>query len=284
MKKSLILLLTSIFIFASCSNGNNSSDNVVTYIGTKAPTVAKEVGDIVFNDGSAIPYTEFTGLDAATKDEKKTAAIALIFYKGTGLNSDAVGGTPDTTTIRTLGVGLKHNRNGIAWCLDSAAAYSNNIQTIQCPSSEISGALTFTGDKNGSDNLEQIEAFEEVDDTGTDANYPAFYFAKNYKGEKLGSESSSRIPAGSEFENGWYLPSIAELFQIYSCSADSTNGFNIDAASEALGGNKFKESWYISSSQCVEDNGHAYVISKEGIGAYFKYSSYYYVCAIRAFN
>ena len=56
-------------------------------IGSKAAPDA--VGDIVFNDGSAMSYTDFNNLDAATKNEKKAAAIALIFYKGSA--SDALG-------------------------------------------------------------------------------------------------------------------------------------------------------------------------------------------------
>ena len=246
---------------------------VVTYIGTKAPGVAKEVGDIVFNDGSAMPYAAFTALTDEEKNAKKTSAIALIFYKGTGLNSG-----DDTSTSRTLGVGLKHNRSGLAWCTSSANAYSKDITTIECPASGSAGAQTFTGDKNGSDNLEQIEAFEGVDDTSTEGNYPAFYFAKNY--------STHATNLGENYASGWYLPSIAELFQIYACRADTANGFDIDAASQALGGDKFGTSYYWSSSQSASKGNYAYDLyfqngdwSKPNKG-----SNYDYVCAIRAFN
>ena len=44
---------------------------------------AYEVGDIVFTDGSATPYTETLTLTGAQKE----AAIAVIFYKGTGVNN-----------------------------------------------------------------------------------------------------------------------------------------------------------------------------------------------------
>ena len=50
------------------------------YIGTKAPSEAKAVGDIVFSDGSATPYSA----DLELTDEQKAAAIAVIFYAGTG--------------------------------------------------------------------------------------------------------------------------------------------------------------------------------------------------------
>ncbi len=303
------------FTFAGWSDGTNTytsngttsftmgSANVtltatwtVSYIGTKAPSEAKNVGDIVFTDGSTMPYSEYAVLsEGDVKTAKKNAAIALIFYKGTGLHSDDANGNPDNTTRRTLGVGLKHDRNGLAWCryssdTDQADAYYVNITSIQCPPSGDDGAYTFIGDKNGSDNLEQIEAFEGISDTGTAANYPAFYFGKNYK-----NISGSRV-AGTAYESGWYLPSIAELFQIYACRADSTNGFNIDEASNALGGDNFKasgNSYYWSSSQFVPNdtyasngfyawvldfaNGCCYCNNKDN-------ASTTYVCCIREFN
>ncbi|MBR3814184.1 MAG: DUF1566 domain-containing protein [Spirochaetaceae bacterium] len=242
-------------------------------IGSKAAPDA--VGDIVFNDGSAMSYTDFNNLDAATKNEKKAAAIALIFYKGSA--SDALG-------ARILGVGLKHE-SGLEWCTSSADAYDKDIDTIQCIPSGSAGAYTFSGDKDGSDNLSQIAAFPGVNDTGTESNYRAFYFAKKYNEQKLGSESSSRIPAGSQFENGWYLPSIAELFQIYACREDSTNGFDIDTASNALGGDGFGNSVYWSSSQHAFGGDYAYRLNfTDGDCGYnCLKDGNLHVCAIRAF-
>lgn len=225
-----------------------------SFIGTKASTAAKEVGDIVFNDGSAMPYTTFTSLDTSAKNEKKAKAIALIFYKGTGLNSDiltfnydinppAIWTTNTSTTSRTLGVGLKHNKSGLAWCTNDAAAYEWNITSIQCNPNENTGSYTFTRDKNGSDNPGQV-AIKEAPIFNPE-KYPAFYFCII----TYATTTVTNIPADSEFAEGWYLPSIAELYQIYACRSDTTNGFDIDAASEALGGDKFENSLYWSSSQ-----------------------------------
>lgn len=297
MKKSLILIFLTIilmiFAVTACSNssgsGSGTTDDFLNspYIGTKAPTEAKAVGDIVFNDGSAMSYTDFEALDTDSKETKKTSAIALIFYKGTDLNSDAENGTADTTTSRTLGVGLKHNRNGLAWCRktsssDYADAFDKNITTIQCPASGSDGALTFTGDKNGSDNLEQIEDFEGVNDTVTAENYPAFYFGKNYA-----TSTVTNIAAGSEFATGWYLPSIAELFQIYANGKGANKVFDIDTASKNLGGDKFEDSYYWSSSQYVPFDTAAYFfLFYYGNCGYAggKQEDSYYVCCIREFN
>ena len=148
MKKLIILLLASAFVFAACSNGNNKTDEpeqssgetttsttsgngsgntgggtqTITYIGTKAPGEAKEVGDIVFNDGSAMSYSTYDALEDNAKNEKKTSAIALIFYKGTS-SSDALG-------KKTLGVGLKQDNK--AWCTTDANAYNILIQSTVC--------------------------------------------------------------------------------------------------------------------------------------------------------
>ena len=261
----------------------------VTYIGSKAPSEAKEVGDIVFNDGSATPYTS----DLTLSEEQKAAAIAIIFYKGTDLNSDY-----DTTTSRTLGVGLKHNKTGLAWCTDSASAYEVNITTIQCPPSGNTGELTFTEDRNGSDNLEQIARFlaatagftpaEGVpDDTATEANYPAFYFAKNY--------STTATNLGDSYKDGWYLPSIAELFQIYANGKGANKAFDIDAASALCGGDSFGNVYW-SSSQSASLDKWAYLLWFDngfwsGDNRNWDYrpcdeKPYYFgdVCAVRSFN
>lgn len=234
------------------------------------------VGDIVFNDGSAMSYTYFNNLDAATKNEKKVDAIALIFYKGSA--GDALG-------AKMLGVGLKHDRSGQAvWCTSSADAYDKNIDTIQCTPSVSAGAYTFSGDKDGSDNFSKIAAFAGVNDTGTDSKYRAFYFAKNYKGQKLGSESSSRILTGSEFEDGWYLPSIAELFQIYANGKGANKIFDIDAASQALGVDSFGNAYYSSSSQYdSRANSVCRLYFGDGTWSWTIKDTNDYVCAVRAF-
>lgn len=276
---------------ASTTDGTGTSNtgagtSTSSYIGTKAPTEAKSVGDIVFNDGSAMPYSTFANLNETTKNIKKASAIALIFYKGTELNSDTFSVTlspfftngdvtiystnynitdRDTTTVRTLGVGLKHS-DYISWCSDSAQANNNIINSIECnqyggvSNTEFNGndndditsnPDAFIGDKDGSDNLEQIAAFltaEEnySDDTtgeGAADRYPAFYFAKNYK-----NVSGSNV-SGTAYESGWYLPSIAELFQIFINGLWDGKLFDINAAIEALGGDTFNEyTAYASSS------------------------------------
>ena len=276
MKKLFILLLASAFVFAACSNGNSKPDEPVpeprTEVTGKLGKYGSpyKVGDILFNDGSATPYTAQLTLT----DEQKAAAIALIFYKDTGLNNG-----DDTTTSRTLGVGLKHS-SGLAWCKNEANAHSRDITTIQ------------ESDKNGSDNLEQIAAFltsnSSINDTGIASNYPAFYFAKNYKDLKIGSEAVSRISAGSEYSSGWYLPSIAELDQIYVNGKGTNKVFDIDSASNLCDGDQFGSSYYWSSSQHASNTSNTSACSLSfgsgGQTSHYKQNTSNYVCAIREFN
>lgn len=222
----------------------------ITYIGTKKPSRAKEVGDLVFNDGSAMSYSDFLAVDEKISKE---IPIALIFYKGTDLNSDDSEGNADTTTCRTLGLGID-TKFWDSWCLKNAAAFNKNITTIQCSINESAGMLTFTGDKNGSDNLEQIAAFLSAaegveDDTATAENYPSFYYGKNY-GDHYRWETF--LDPNSEFTTGWYLPSIAELYKIYENGVGTNKVFDF----EALGNDIYNfrnllvgNTKYISSSQ-----------------------------------
>ena len=231
---------------------------IILDIGSKASPDA--VGDIVFSDGSASAYTD------TLTDDQKNAAIAVIF--------DA---------SNKLGVGLKHGSN-LAWCTDSANAKSKRITTIICRSTSGTGNTTnFSGDEDGSDNFEQIAAFLEsnsstTDDTATEANYPAFYFAKNYK------DTATNL-AGTEYEDGWYLPSIAEIAQIYAKGKGTNKVFDIDAVCQALGGNTFGNQYFLSSSQSDDNSDSAALF-------YFSNCGYYYgsksegrnVCAVRKFD
>ena len=224
------------------------------------------MGDIVFYDGSATPYTN--GLTLT--DAQKNAAIAVIFYVGTELNN-----ANDTTTVRTLGVGLQQSENELAWTAGNAA--NINISTVN-PS-----------DKNGSDNLEQIGQFLDqngsTDDTGDASKYPAFYYAKNYK-----NVTGSHV-AGTMYESGWYLPSSAELTKVYLAKE------TVNAAIDLCGGKQFgsdsADPWYRTSTQhntaetnCYQinfSNGNTTNYNKKY--TYTKPGDYYYgyASAIREF-
>ena len=249
------------------NNGGDSGDGTSTYIGTKSPSEAKSVGDIVFSDGSATPYTE----ELLLSESQKSKAVAVIFYVGTELN------TGDNDTNRTLGVGLTHT-SGLAWCTESANADNKNITTIQCHANGSAETVTFTGDKDGSDNLSQIGTFLvdyiDTDDTTSDANYPAFYFSKAYA-----KQNESRV-SNTAYADGWYLPTLAELFQIWK------NKKMIDAVGSLCGGSQFGSKKYWSSSQYASDNTYASIFDfgSGDLGYYIKHLDEVSVCSIRDFT
>ncbi len=221
------------------------------------------VNDIVFKDGSAIAYTANLYVTEEFQSDFQSNAVAMIFYKGTDCSNDG--------STRTLGVGLKRSPSYMHWCLHIAHGSAANITTIQCTPSGSAGAYTFSDDKDGSDNLSQIAAFlAGNNDTGTAANYPAFYWAKNY-GTTNGCTGA--------YANGWYLPSIAELYQIYNQRT------SIDAAVALCGlTGDFSSTYFWSSSQYASYDG-AYKLYFTNGDCYSnnKYNYYNYVCAVRAF-
>ena len=62
---------------------------------------------------------------------------------------------------------------------------------------------------------------------------------------------------GSRYEEGWYLPSIAEYYQIYVNGKGTDKVFNLDEASNALGGDQFGENQYFTSSQQKDNTNYA---------------------------
>lgn len=225
--------------------------------GTKSSSEAKAVGDIVFNDGSSTPYTAELTLTA----DQKAAAIAVIFK--------AEGG-------KTLGIGLKHDHNGLAWCTTDAKAYNKNITTIQCLAGGSKWEPEFSSDTDGSDNLDQIALFlGEEDDTNDSSKYSAFYYAKNYK------NAEGTNVKGTDYEDGWYLPTIAELYDVWKVKA------TVESASKLCAGSKFEiDRFYWSSSQYASLNGYAYLLNfNDGSRGFSnKETNETYVCAIRSFN
>lgn len=201
---------------------------VSSYIGSKVPGSVLEVGDVVFTDGSASPYTSVTSAQQAS-------AVAVIFYRGTACSNDG--------KTRALGVGLVQ-ASGKSWCSGSAKGYGVSIDSTTCaPDQEAAGsATTFEDavDRNGKDNYDQLNSTLSSLPGGSDTydgatKYTANYFASVYRDAATNITSSAYI-------NDWYLPSAAELFQIYK------NKATVNAALSACGGTPF-DGAYLTSSQ-----------------------------------
>ena len=234
-----------------------------TAIGTKAKPDA--VGDIVFNDGSATPYT------ADLTEEQKAKAVAVIYYSGSA---------EDVLGAKTLGVGLKNatgNGNTLAWARhtspdDKAEGYSTNITTIQCtPIVDEEGAVAtakFTGDLDGSDNWKAL--CDVVNDEDKSGNYPAWEWVNAY--------ATTTANLTGDYANGWYLPTVAELSMLYRVK-DTVN-----SALEKAGGTKIDDVFYWSSSLVYFYDSRALGVRfDDGILDAYDKSDHRSVCTVRAF-
>ena len=221
------------------SGMNNSAVASVSY--TIKPDYSKcAVGDFVLKDGTIL-----------SKDETpESGTVAAVIVRA------AADGEP------ALGVGIVHNRSGLAWCTTSAAGYNTNITALQ-------------GDKT-SDYMDGRDGWDKLKAACSDAasnpeNYPAWNYCRNY-GANTGLEG--------DLATGWYLPTVAELYTIYQ---------NITAVNESLskaGGSTFVTSFYWSCCQGPSYNSYARVLYFYNGSMYddVKDTNYYYVCSVRAFN
>ena len=137
-----------------------------------APTA---VGDIVFSDGTATPYSDSLVLDA----NQKANAVAVIFYAGDNSN-------PDLKT-RMLGVGLKES-SSLKWAPSDSPGYSVGSYDAT-PNSRENGSVNWGG-VCGADSEAEAKAA---------TNYPAHNYANAYGVEISGVSS------------GWYLPAHREI-------------------------------------------------------------------------
>ena len=218
------------------------------------------VGDILFTDGTIIKANK---AKYGVPDEQLSKAFAVIgsapYNGGTG-----------------LGVGLK--TKSCVWAPENTTGYKTNFTGIttkfsgvQCDyETQTYYGYKFSGDLDGSDNWDYICSVdpEGTKDAGT--NYPAFNFANTY-GTTAGL-------TGTDFETGWYVPSVKELYDVYKNS--STIQTSLDVVNGiTLGDN------YCSSSQLDSNFLSAYGVSFDNgyVFNYYKYSSVD-VFVLQAFN
>lgn len=144
------------------------------------------VGKIVLNNGMVVSNT------ASLSTAMKEMAIAVIFYKGSGLHNQGGSG------YRILGLGLEKTAGPL--CKTGSQGTSKSITDI-----ESNASTPFSGTVDGTNNGQKI--LDAVTDD-SEENYPAIYYANNY--------SSYVTNLGDTYQNGWYIPSIAEVHEIYN--------------------------------------------------------------------
>ena len=140
----------------------------------------------------------------------------------------------------------------LTWAKNFTSGYTTLFEKIICTPDKTgdgaAGTATFRGDTDGSDNWDYVKSIDPAG-TAVAANYPAFNWVNTYNTTYAAQLGSSNLM--------WYMPSIAELCEIYK------NKEKIDASLKAIhdlpdGGTYadafFKSESYWSSSQVQNYN------------------------------
>ena len=202
-------------------------------------------------------------------DYSKCVVGDFILKDGTILSKDK---TPDSGTVAAvivraaadgkpaLGIGIVHNK--MAWCTESATGYNTIITALQ-------------GNKT-SDYMDGSDGWEILKKACSDAeskpeNYPAWNYSLTY------AETSGLT---RDLAEGWYLPTVAELYTIYQ------NKTAVDASLLKAGGSQFGTSYYWSCCQVPSYDDRVRVLNFDDGNVYYnnKNHKYGYVCSVRAFN
>ena len=217
--------------------GNSGVDNPVS----QQPDYSKcAVGDFVLKDGTIL-----------SKDETpESGTVAAVIVRAA------------TNDKPALGVGIVHNRSGLAWCTKSATGYSTNITALQ-------------GDKT-SDYMDGSDGWEKLKKACSDAesnpeNYPAWNYSLTY------AETNGLT---GDLATGWYLPTVAELYTIYQ------NKTAVDESLSKAGGSTFGT--YCCYWSCCQDPSEDYcarsLYFNDGTKPIDSKASDTSVCSVRAFN
>ena len=180
------------------------------------------VGDILFTDGTKIK---------AENVQYGIPADMIPKAFGVVVGAKKYGATPFV-------VGIKKGAR-FQWAPSGTTGYNKNFTGIQ-------GTIT-SGDTDGSDNWEYICSKDPEGTQDAETNYPAFNYANTY-GQTAGL-------TGTEYADGWYLPSIAELKEIYNNRHILAESLSAVGGADTLGGSS-----YWSSSQSSSDNYDAYLL------------------------
>ncbi len=220
--------------------GSSTVTGTVKVLSSANCFTSENIGDIVLSDGSFV-----------TKDNFNSSTMTPIAV--------VVGSTKNGG--QALAVGLQKGTN-LQWAPSGTTGYATKFTEIQ--------GTTTSGDMDGSDNWEYICSVDPTGTANAATNYPAFNFANTY-GTTAGL-------TGTDYADGWYLPSIAELYQVYE------NETAIQEGLTTAGGFTIGTSYYWSSSQCDSYYNRACRFNfSNSLSSSFKYS-YFDVLVVQAFN
>ena len=255
------------------TDGSDPTASSTEYTAAISVTEAVTLKAIAVKDGmndSAVASVSYT----IKPDYSKCVVGDFILKDGTILSKDE---TPESDTVAAvivraaadgkpaLGVGIVHNK--VAWCTSDAEGFKIDITALQ-------GKKT-SGYMDGSDGWEKLKAVCS-DAASNPENYPAWNYSLTY---------ATTNNLTGDLAEGWYLPTMAELYTIYQ------NKNAVDASLSKAGGSTFGTNSYWSCCQYSNSNigaifwnfSEGYMVgdAKNNGGVSWNYHS---VCSVRAFN
>lgn len=252
MKKTAILVLIAALTFsmAACNSTNSQSapsdESILktdeAFVESEKSTVKEteerennsvtsqyEIGDIILEDGSVIKEGDLTTID---RSNVPIAVIAGFRENGTA-----------------FGLGVHRSDTPLQWAADDSVGYVTNFTENACIQES---DFVFSGDVDGSDNWAVICAGDSKDTADTAANYPAFHFVNTY---------AENYKLTGDYTSGWYMPSIAELCDIYQ-NREAVNDSlqHIYSLDEQAAMNGLETNWYWSASQAGSEDDYAWFV------------------------
>ncbi|WP_257225387.1 hypothetical protein [Treponema parvum] len=179
-----------------------------------------------------------------------------------------------------IGVALHKSPPRLVWAKGRTVGYNTKFEGIVCTPSEwgIGAAWTaaFTGDTDGSDNWDYICSVDPEGTADAAVNYPAFDWVNNYNTTYEAWLGSARP--------SWYMPSIAELCQVYkNKKAINASLSEIWAHNPAYADSELRKYWYWSSSNSSNISANYVSFSNGKISGNHKDDGNAYVCCIACF-
>ncbi|MEE3434046.1 MAG: hypothetical protein VZQ47_00620 [Treponema sp.] len=220
-------------------------------------------GDVVLNDGTAVAIENVNKLT----EEQKGDAIAIIFYDGksdTSLGNCVLGMGLAESKGRWCGDDLDYSNGGYTKFTDIAADmwrgdeyidhvhYDGSIVGVFFSHRNITFRGNYDGQIRGTNNYAKVRSLVGRPDEGN--NLYAFKYCDNYK-----DQPGSRV-AGTKFESGWYLPTVAEISQMLVKPKPMNNIINIVRGTPITTGD-CDFGWYWTSNQVKSYTTKAWLVN-----------------------
>ena len=151
------------------------------------------IGDVILRDGSRVEKAKLSA-ETVTEDNPAVAVVAYFVeggYVAVGMPSEAA----------------------VAWASDSGSENTKKASALACKPEKSQDGMTYTFNNviddidstDGSDNLQRLCDIDAEGTQSLDINYCAFSYAESY---------AQRYSLSSYTSDNWYLPSIAELYEV----------------------------------------------------------------------